>query len=185
MAQQNRRQRAFGLVEVLLATAIAGVLLLAMAMALSGLISATKTNQSYLQARHNANTSLNYILTHVRRARELSLGSAGTSANEYLSLTTTDPAVYDAASGTWTDRYTVFQFDPDTHTLSIAHGSSASAQPAPVLNHVANMVFRSVTEGGKNRYVTVEIAIDMPAPNGSGHGSASFTLAGTAVSRSL
>lgn len=182
-----RRSNSHGLsiIEVLLATALAALLLSATAGGLMTIIGGVRANDSTIRARQAGTRTLEHILGKIRRAKELDLLSPTGKADEFAVLGTLDDASWDPALTPpgWSPTGSKYSFFMVADGILYTGPDENVANAAPLLRNVRSIVFRSTLTGtpAKHRDVTVEITL--VAVDAGGKGTTSFSIAGDATAR--
>lgn len=177
-----RRRRGFSVVEVLLASTLAAMLLSAVVAGLMLCSTSVKTNESTMRARQSASRALELILTKVRRAKEVFLLNP-TGGDGYAKLATVDDGVWD---GTTFTSPVMSEFVFENGKLYIIRDIDGVESKQPILSNVENMAFRSTRANTSEpwRDVTVEISMSVVQAFTATE-KAQFAISGSSSVRSL
>jgi len=187
-------KRAFSLIEVLIATALTAILLAAIAGSFIPLINNTRVNDTTVRARQAGNRTLEYIITHVRRAKEITLTDATGQPNSFTTLVTLDVAER-GTNGQWGPtaqgepmQWTRFTLvGNELRVVKMTGATQTVTANQPILRDVGALVFRSQRSEPNNlfRNVTIEMTIEVEDAFHSPTHIIPFTIAGVASVRSL
>ena len=180
---------------MLLATALAAMLLLAVVTALQAMLYSIRVNDSVMRSQQAGRVALNLITTKIRRSREVYLGlpakhPSSSAMVDASDLTLVVPELN--GSTTYVDHEYRFHFDSVNQQLQLAKDGGALVTilgSTPMLK-LASLSFKATSEVDtsdavfpfKYRYVTISmtLALDSGTANPS-----SLTLGSTAYARSL
>ena len=195
---RNIRQRRSGLtlVDVMLATMLAAMLLIAVVTALRSMLGSIEVNDSAMRSQQAGRVTLNLITTKIRRAREVYVGlptihpaSSGTVDAGDLTLVIPE---FDPSTNSRVDHVYQFHFDSVNQQLQLSRDDGA---PVTILGNTPTLKlsflnFKATSEIDtsdaaypfKYRYVTISLtlAVDPGTANPS-----SLTLGSTAYARSV
>lgn len=196
MRHPRKRRSGLSLVDVLLATALAAMLLTAVATGLRAMLTSIRVNDSFIRGQQAGRVAMNLITTKIRRSREVYLGlpaqhpgAAGTVDVSDLTLVVPEQNM---GTGPYTDHSYHFHFDSVNQQLQLAKDGGALVTilgNTPMLK-LTSLDFKGTSELDtsdasypfKYRYVTISMTLntDPGAANPS-----LLTLGSTAYARSL
>lgn len=188
MSKPPKRIGAFTLVELIMCTALAALLMTAVATALASVTSGVRGNDSYSRARNGAQRAIELMVAKLRVAKEFEVDTAGTGNR----LRVMEDGAWDAAGKCWRTsnaRWSLFEVNSAGELVmslesSDANGSISALGSFVLARHVRHADFRTALDSGMNRSVTIDLTVDGADAFSTGK-SNSFSISGTAMVRSM
>ena len=192
----RKRPAGLSLVDVLLATALAAMLLTAVVTALHSMLNSIRVNDSVMRSQQAGRVALNLITTKIRRSREVYLSvpaqhPTSLGAADSTDLTLVVPEL-DPATHIYIDHIYQFHFDSANQQLQL---SKDDGDMVTILGNtpslkLASLNFKATSEIDtsdasypfKYRYTTISMTLALDSATAN---SSSLTLGGTAYARSL
>lgn len=180
---KTKHARAFTVLEVLIATALSAMIILAIGTAMAVTGRAVAGNDRLIRARQGCSLTLDYMLQRIREAPYIQLQNAAgvdqpaaTSAPGIFIAETIDPASLVIT------HWKVFTFA--NGRLKMSSDGATAVDFLPAYWTEQSVVFKSPADATRSK-VTIEMLLRSPEMSGDLNNMASMSMSGSAVSRAV